>query len=382
MGSRHNRPVIQETRLIELFKELCLINAPALRERDCVAFTRRYLEQMGLEVWEDKAAEKLNGNANNLFAKLPGNTPGAPRIFFSAHFDTVEPTAGLVIQERDGVFYSSGDTILGADDKAGMAPAIEAVRVLQETGLPHGDIYLLFSCAEEIGLLGAAAMELKDLNLDYGFVFDTGPPVGSFVTKTANHDKLDIEIIGLPAHAGKDPEKGINAIQVAARAIDGMRLGRIGPETTANLGRIEGGTADNVVCARVHIRAEARSTSVEELDAQTDHMIQRFEAAAAEFGATVKIDHQRHYRAYHVPDDAKVVQVGQRAARNLGYDPVLRTTLGGSDANIFNAMGIPTIVCGTGMEKIHTHEEFVARKDLVALARLAVELATTAASGN
>jgi len=371
--------MINESRLIELFLELCRINAPALQERDSVAWTKAYLQNVGLEVQEDDAGGKIGGNANNLIATLKGNKPGAPRIYFSAHFDTVEPTAGLQIEERDGVFYSDGTTILGADDKGGMAPAIEVVHTLLENGEPHGDIVLLLSVAEEIGLKGAAALDIESLGLDFGYVIDTGPPVGSFVTRTATHDKLDITVYGKPAHSGKDPEKGINAIQVAADAISKMKVGRVGPETTANLGIIEGGTAVNVVCPEVRIRAEARSTSVAELDAQVNHMIAEFERAATAWSTTVKIVHDRHYVSYQIPDEAPVVQIAQRASRALGFDPVLRTTLGGSDANVYNAKGVPSIVVATGMDKIHTHEEFISRKDLIDTARLLYQIAIEAA---
>jgi tripeptide aminopeptidase len=371
--------MIQEERLVRLFLDLCAINAPALRESESVAWTKGYLESIGLDVHEDRAGEKIGGNANNVIAWLRGTLPDAPRVFLSAHFDTVEPTEGLVIEERDGVFVSASDTILGADDKGGMAPAIEAVHALKESGKPHGDVCLLLSVAEEIGLKGAEAMEIQELGLDFGYVLDTGPPVGSYVTRTATHDKLDILIHGKPAHAGKDPENGINAMQVAAAAIQGMSLGRTGPETTANLGIIEGGTAVNVVCPFVKIRAEARSTSLDELDAQVGHMVQRFEQAAAEFGTTVEIDHARHYYSYHVPEDAPVVQVAQRASRALGLEPTLRTTLGGSDANVFNAKGLPSIVVATGMEFIHTHDERISRRDLVDTARLAYQLLLEAA---
>lgn len=372
--------VINADRLLALFKDLILIDAPALQEKECVAFTKLYLEKIGLEVWEDEGAAAIGGNANNLIAKLPGNLPGAPKIFLSAHFDTVEPTAGLNIVEKDGVLYSDGTTILGADDKGGMAPAIEAVQAILETGAPHGDVYLLLSCAEEIGLKGAAALKIEELNLDFGYVLDTGPPVGSFVTRTAFHDRLDVTVAGKPAHSGKDPENGINAIQVAADAIAQMRLGRIGPETTANFGLISGGTAVNVVCPFVKLRGEARSTSKEELEAQIDHMIQCFEAAAAKWGAEVKIEHDRHYAAYSIPEDHPVVQVAVRASRALGFEPTLRTTLGGSDANVYNAKGVPCIVVATGMDKIHTHDECIAIKDLSDTARLTYELIVQSAA--
>jgi len=374
--------VINEERLVSLFKNLCLINAPSLLESDCVAWTKRYLEQIpGIEVFEDEGGKAIGGNANNLIVKLPANKAGLPRIFLSAHFDTVEPTDGLIITERDGVFYSDSDTILGSDDKGGMAPAIEVLHCFTESGDDHGDIYLLLSCAEEIGLLGAGALKIEDYDFDFGFVLDTGPPVGSFVTRTATHDKLDIRILGKPAHAGKDPEKGINSIQVLARAVDGMKLGRIGPEATANLGSVHGGTGTNVVCAEVVVKAEARSTDVQELDAQVDHMIQRFEQAAREFGAEVQIKHSRQYNSYSLPEDSPVVVIAQRASKVLGFDPVLRTTLGGSDANVYNAKGVPTIVVATAMDKIHTHDECMSRQGLIDTAKLAYQICIETAKG-
>ncbi len=373
--------MINEERLVLLFKSLCLIDAHSLQERECVQSVRSRLDGMGLEVWEDDAGAKIGGNANNLIARMPGNAQGAPKIFFSAHFDTVEPTTGLIIEERDGVFYSASDTILGADDKAGMAPIIEAVQSIIDEGVPHGEVLLLFSVAEEIGLLGAHALEIEKLGLDFGYVLDTGPPVGSFVTRTANHDKLDIVIQGKPAHSGKNPEDGVSALEVAAEAISRMRLGRIDEETTANIGLIQGGTAVNIVCPYVKMRGEARSTDVAKLDAQVDHMVQTFEEAARRRGAIVVIDHHRHYSSYNISEVAEVVKVAQRASKNCGHDPALRTTLGGSDANVYNTKGVPTIVAATGMDKIHTHDECISRKDLVATAHLVRELIVESAKG-
>lgn len=366
--------MINEERLVDLFLNLIQIDAPSLQEADCISWTKSHLESLGFEVHEDDAGSKIGGNGNNLIVWMRGTLPEAPRVFLSAHFDTVEPTAGLIVEENDGVFTSASDTILGADDKGGMAPAIEACLALRESGEPHGDICLLLSVAEEIGLKGAAALNIEELDLDFGYVLDTGPPVGTFVTKTAFHDKLDVEIIGKPAHAGKDPEKGINAIQVLASAVEGMRLGRIGPETTANIGTVQGGTGTNVVCANVKLKAEARSTSKEELEAQVDHMIRRFEESATKWGAQVNIDHVRHYSAYNIDPASKVVKIAQEASRDLGFEPTLRTTLGGSDANVYNAKGVPCIVVATGMDKIHTHDELISRKDLVDTARLTLEI--------
>ncbi len=366
--------MINEQRLIALFKELCLIDAPSLKEAQSVRFVRSYLEGLGMEVSEDRAGEKIGGEANNLIARLPATQVGGPRIFLSAHFDTVEPTAGLKIREVDGVFSSESETILGADDKAGMAPAIEAVHALIESHEPHCEVLLLLSVAEEIGLKGAAALEIEELDCDFGYVLDTGPPVGSFVNRTASHDKINARIIGKPAHSGKDPEKGISAIEVAAAAISRMKLGRLGPELTANVGILRAGTAVNVVCPRAELFAEARGTDKEELRAQVDHMIGELERAARERGARVEVDYERHYESYFVEETSPVAQVAIAASKSIGLEPTMRTTLGGSDANIYNAKGVPTLVVATGMEHIHTHDESVSRASLVQNAELCLRL--------
>jgi tripeptide aminopeptidase len=327
------------------------------------------LKDLGLAWREDGAAAEINGECGNLIVEVPGSLSG-PRIFFSAHLDTVEPTAGLRIQEADGALRSDGTTILGADDKGGLAPILEAIRSLKEDGEAHVPITLLFSVAEEIGLLGAAAMKIEELNLDFGFVFDTGPSVGSFVVRTAYHDALNARIVGRPAHAGKSPEEGINALEVAALAISRMKLGRIGPETTASFNRVHGGTAVNVVCPFVELEGEVRSTCLIELQNQADHMIQELVRAADQFGAEVHVDHHRHYSGYLVSEDHPCVRIALAAARSRGHEHPLRTTLGGSDANIFNARGLVCIVAGTGMEKIHTHEEFIRLDDLVESAEM------------
>ncbi len=366
--------MVNEERLVALFQRLCQINAPPLQERASVDFVASYLSRLGLEVWEDKAGGRLGGNANNLYARLPGTKAGVPGIFFSAHFDTVEPTEGLRIVEREGCFYSDGSTILGADDKAGMAPAIEAVECLRELGIDRGDVFLVFTVAEEIGLKGARESVVEDLGVQFGYVLDTGPPVGSFINKVGSHDKFVARILGKPAHSGKDPEEGISAIQACARGIAKMKLGRIDEETTANVGLIRGGTAMNVVPAQVEVVGEARSYDVRKLEEQMHHMRSCLEEGARGMGAEVDWKEERMYLGYEIPDSADVLRVARESARRLGFEGSVRATLGGSDANVFNAKGVLALVCGTGMRDIHTHKESVSRKDLVDLARLLVEI--------
>lgn len=367
--------MINESRLFELFENLCKINAPPLREADSVEWTKNYLLNIpGVSVWEDDASSKIGGNANNLIAKLPANVQGMPSIFFSAHFDTVEPTEGLEIEIRDDVYYSKSDTILGADDKGGMAPAIEALHSVQEQKIPHGDLFLVLTCAEEIGLKGAFACDIASLGCSFGYVLDTGPPVGSFVNRVGSQNKIYAKIIGKPAHAGKDPEHGINAIQAASAGIAQMKLGRIDEHTTANVGIMQAGTATNVVPAQAVISMEARSLDMRKMQQQTQHMIDCLEKSARQYGAQCEVQVERMYEGYDIPETEPVVAIALNAAKKLGWEYPLRWTLGGSDANAFNANGVRTIVCGTGMKEIHTHNEHISKQDLVGLTQLVIEI--------
>jgi tripeptide aminopeptidase len=355
---------VKQDRLVELFTTLCSINSPSRQEREVAEYVKGFLRGLGLEVREDHAAQQVEGNANNLIATLPANISGVPRIFFSAHLDTVEPNPNVKIIQENGIIRTDGSTILGADDKAGVSAILEAIRIVVENNLPHGQIQLLFTVCEEIGLRGARAMDLSLVESDFGFVYDSGPPIGTVVSQTPTHDTLEVRLIGKPAHAGVEPEKGINAIEIAAHAIARMRLGRLDEETTANIGTIHGGHAINIVCPEVHLRAEARSRTIAKVNAQVAHMIECFERAAQERGGRAEIHHERHYEGYQLTEEDLPVRVVHAAARKIGLEPLMRPTGGGADANIFIARGLPCCVVGTAMEKVHTHEEFVQVENL------------------
>lgn len=371
--------MINQQRLVDLFLAMCRVNTPPRQEKPLVDMIQSKLEAMGLTCVQDEAHKETGGDSGNLIATLPGSIPSAPPIFFSAHFDTVEPNPNVHIVIEDGVIRTDGTSILGADDKGGMAPIIEAIHVLQEQSIPHGDIQLLLSVSEEIGLLGAKHIDRSLIRARMGFVLDTGPPVGTIVYTAPTQDSFDIVITGRPAHAGFEPEKGISAIQVAARAIERMRLGRIDPETTANIGVIQGGQATNVVCPEVLIRAEARSRDPQKLAVQVQHMADTFHEAAADFGAGIDITITHMYDTYCLKESDPVIRIAQMAARAIGLETGLRAAGGGSDANVYNAMGLPACVLGTGMRNIHTHQECIAISDLVKSAEWVVAIAQVTA---
>jgi len=371
--------LMDSERLIEQFLALVHVDSPPTRERKVMLLLAPQLEALGFSVTFDQAGGAVGGDVGNLIATLSGNRPGARPIFFSAHVDTVAPTAGIRTIVADGVIRTDGSTILGADDKAAVAAIVEAVRHVVTYDLPHGELQILFSICEEIGLKGAAAMDYSLVAAEMGFVFDSGQPVSGVVIQSPTHDKIHAIVHGRKAHAGSAPEDGINAIQAAAAGIARMRLGRIDVETTANVGTIQGGEATNVIPDRVELLAEARSRDDRKLERQVSQMIGAIEEGAAEYGARVEVETTRHYSGFHLSDDDPVVRMACDAIRSLSMQPKLLPSGGGSDANVFNARGLPAVVLGVGYRNIHTHAESIAIEDLISTSRLVAALIETAA---
>jgi len=289
--------------------------------------------------------------------------------------DTVTPGRGIQPRlDDDGYIRSDGTTILGSDDKAGLAAMLEAIRVLKEDGLPHGPIQFVITVGEEAGLVGARAMDPSRLRARYGFALDSNGSIGDIAVAAPTQAKIEIVIRGKSAHAGVNPEDGISAIQVAAKAVSRMPLGRIDAETTANIGRFEGGGPTNIVCDYVKLDAEARSIRQEKLDRQVAAMKEAVESAAAEFGASAEFASEIIYPAFSFGDDDEVVQIAKAAIAAMGRSPRTFPSGGGSDANVFNGKGVPTVNLAVGYEDIHTTKERIKADDLTAAAELVLAI--------
>jgi tripeptide aminopeptidase len=368
---------VNESRLVNEFLELVQIDSETGDEKRISEVLKSKLSALGLEVKVDDSWQKTGHGAGNLIAKLKGNAP-ASRLLMTAHMDTVAPGKGVKPVVQNGYIRSDGTTILGSDDKAGIAAILEGIRILQESGATHGDIQLIITAGEESGLAGAKALDPQQLEADYGFAFDSSGPVGDIITAAPTQVKLKAMILGRSAHAGVNPEDGISAIQVASKAIAQMPLGRIDRDTTANIGRFEGGGATNVVCDRVDIYAEARSLVQDKVDVQVQRMREAFVQTAAMFGATAEVDVTLMYPAYRFRDEDKVVQTAHKAVTRIGRTPRILSSGGGSDANIFSSYGVPTINLAIGYEQIHTKHECMPIRELVKAAELVVALSQEA----
>ena len=374
--------MIDKARLKERVLELVRIDSLSRKERAIALRLKEILEALGGVVFMDDAGSAVGGEVGNLVAHFDGNVEGAEAMLLSAHMDTVAPGEGVTPVVDGDVIRSDGTTVLGGDDKSGLAIILEVLQAVREEEVPHGHIDVVFTICEEVGLLGAKHLDLGLVRAKTGLVLDSDS-IGFLITKAPAVNHLEFEVHGLEAHAGICPERGISAIQVAARGIAAMRLGRIDEDTTANLGLVSGGTAVNIVPNRVMLTGEVRSHDEEKLERQTQAMVACLQDAAA--GATLELDGRLHetrvesrvrreYDRMDVSHDTAIVQRVHEAARNLGLAVDTVAKGGGCDANVLNKRGLQVANLASGMRDIHTVHEWLDVNDLVTAARIIHEV--------
>ncbi len=381
--------MINHERLKNLLIELIKIDSLSRKEYDVAMRLKREMEELGASVQVDDAGEKVGGNVGNLIAHFPGSLSSASPLLLSAHMDTVVPGEGIIPILDGDILRTDGRTVLGGDDKSGVAIICETLRVMQENRIPYGPVDVVFTICEEAGLIGAKCLDVSKLRAGTGLVLDSDS-VGFLFTKAPAANRMEFHVYGLEAHAGVCPEKGINAIKVAADGISHMRLGRIDHETTANMGVIEGGMAVNIVPNQVTLRGEARSHSHEKLDRQTEHMRRCLEEAAERYVLALDGKHYRarveakiehDYDRMDVPDNAPIVNLVHAAAKKLQLEVKTLATGGGCDANVFNQKGLVVANLSTGMRDIHTVNEWLDLKDLNLSAQMVLEIVRLNAAG-
>jgi len=371
--------MINHERVIADFMDLVQINSPTRSERQIADILTTRLIQLGCTVTEDQAGQKIGGNAGNLIACLPGTVATAPVLMLGAHMDCVSPCENVRPQRKEGKITSSGDTVLGSDDKAGIAAILEALQTIKEQNVVHGDIQIVFSIAEEGGLHGAKNIDRSLLKADFGYELDSSGHPGEIITKAPGQNQMKFTVHGKAAHAGIAPETGINAIMIASKAIAKLRQGRIDEETTANIGIIRGGIATNIVPDQTEVICETRSRDLKKLEELTNQVCETFNQTAVDNGATVDIVVERKYDPYVLTEESCTVKLAFQAANAAALLPRFEATGGGSDANFFNLYGIETAVLGIGMQNCHTLEEFIKEEDLCNTAKWVVEIIKAAA---
>ena len=373
---------VNRERLAESFTELCEIDSPSRREGRISRRLQELFRELGAaEIIEGDSARETGAECGNLIVRFDGRLEVEP-IFLSCHMDTVEPAEGVRVRREGDLFTSAGDTILGSDDKSGIAACIEALRLLRETGTPHRPVELVITTCEEIGLVGAKALDPKLVRAREGYALDSSG-FARVITHAPAANRLTITVSGVAAHAGLHPEWGVNAVLVAAQALARVPNGRIDDETTANFGTIVGGTASNIVPERVVIEAEVRSHSVDKLERVTRQIEAIFHETVAAWEdptgqalgrPAVEVAVRPDFPVMRLDRDDRVIRRVDAAARAIGLELSYERAGGGSDANIFNGHGLATAIIATGMTNVHSTSEQVTLQDMVDLTRLLVAL--------
>lgn len=370
--------MINPERLILEFKTLLSIESPSLKEGKLAYYLADLFDALGYVSFFDRSSEATGSEVGNLILKIPGNIESTP-LLFCAHLDTVGPYENIEIIEEGDILKSNGKTILGADDKAGIAILVEIAKILKENPFPHPPLEFVFTTAEEIGLLGAKNLDFKHLRASYGFILDGENPEEIILAAPSSYQFI-LKVYGKSAHAGIEPEKGINAIKILAQIVANLPAGRLDEETTMNIGKINGGNYVNIVPDLAFVEGEIRSHNEnklenlkKEIEEITNDIISHYPHKIENL-PSYHLHFKNVFKAFRIAEDDPLVQVVKKAGVNLGLDLKFKRKEGGSDANIFNERGIKSLILGTGMQRVHTTEEFIKKSDLIKAANLVLEI--------
>ena len=347
-----------DNRLIEFFLDLVRINALSGEERPVADYIIEHLRNLGLDPQEDQVNKNNGGSSGNVLCRVGED----PESVLLSHMDTARPTAGVHPVVTDDRITSDGNTVLGVDNRSGIAILLATVEQAVAQPAEFSDFLVCFTICEETSLLGSKGLVLPE-TIRMGYAFDSSLRPGHFIHGSYGAKRFNIEIHGKAAHSGIEPENGINAIQVAARGIDNIPHGRIDEVTTINLASIAGGSAINVVPDEVTLSGEIRSRDRETIDSILSNVEERFRAVSDEFNASATTKSEWDFVPYKVDEQDAAYQRLVNAYHSLGLEPVPHITPAGSDANSLNGKGIPSLNIGIGAQNPHSNDEFILLED-------------------
>ncbi len=354
------------------FKELVPIANPSGKEDQVRQYIADHLNALGF-------SDQIIDDAGNLLVRIAGDS-AKDTFLLSAHMDSVPPCEGIeaIEDSTDGrpIIRSAGKTILGADDKSGIAVMLAVAKKLHET--PQDDrhpVEFLFSTQEEVGLLGLKAFDITASQAAMGFVLDGEGNIGDIFHAGPTQKSLIFELEGLRSHAGIAPEAGVSAIEMAVHLCGSLPSGRLSPETTMNLGVIQGGDAMNIVAPSTVIRGEARSHDNEALDRLMKQVHEVCQEIQEQFPrGAIRFNPIHKYDGFVVPKDHPAVLRAASACRKLGIEPSILPMNIGSDAHILNHKNIPSVVLGMGFHFSHSLGEFIYVDELEQVTQWVLEI--------
>ncbi len=344
-----------------------------------------------------------------IFATVPGNTAGAPTIAFNAHIDTnpensgkdVNPqvirgyTGGDILLPRDPsqvirvaenpelnnllgktIITTDGTTLLGADDKAGIAVIVEAARILTANPqIPHGPVRIVFTCDEEIGF-GVKHLEPSQIGAEVAYTLD-GMGAGEIEAETFSADAATVTVTGVNIHPSIGKGRMVNAVRLAAQFIDRLPKRRMSPETTD--GRegflhpltIEGGTG------QVKIGFLLRDFDTAQLSVQADLLRELARQVERDFPeARIEVAVRKQYRNMRdgIAKHPSAVTFAELATRRAGLEPKHKSIRGGTDGSQLTEKGLPTPNLSTGEHNPHSPLEWTCLEEMEAAVHVLIEL--------
>lgn len=354
---------MKNQRMFEELVELMQIDVSSGQEMEIADYLVKKLEQLGFSVSRDEAGETFGGVCGNILAVREGEKEGA--VAFCSHMDRVPGGLGIRPVEENGILKSSGDTILAADDLSGVAAILEGARQAVESGKALPRLEILFTVGEEAGLYGAKAFDISKLESKMMYVLDSPGRIGRVVNGAPGRALLEAQVFGKAAHAGNEPEKGIDAAKIMAEMLATMETGRLDADTTSNFSSLWSKTskAMNVVCDHAILRGEMRSRESEKLDRYEAYFREHCQAVADKRGATVTFQRENTFLPFHIPEESDIIRIIQEVFTEMGIETVINAGGGGMDANIFNQKGITCVGVATGYFKNHSVEEYLHLED-------------------
>jgi tripeptide aminopeptidase len=356
-------------RLIDLFLEVARINALSGNEKPLADYIKSFLAKNNYFVSEDNSKEFTRSNSGNLICKIGS---GGKFVLLS-HMDTARPTENVKPIVFEDKITSSGDTVLGVDNRAGVAVLLYTLEKIAQENIPVKDFTVAFTTCEETTLFGSKNLGING-EIKNGFIFDSGYRPGNFIYSACGAIGLKIKIIGKASHSGISPEKGINSMLAAVNAISKLPLGRIDEETTMNIGLLKSGSAVNVIPELTELEGEVRSFNLKKAEDNFNLLVNIFKEEADKVGAKTEIDYFWDFMPYTILETTYVYKETVKAINKVGLKPIPKISLGGSDANSLNGRGIESINLGIGAQNPHSNDEFIFIEDLIKSAEIALEL--------
>ena|ERR1017187_3480664 len=356
-------------RIIEIFLQAACINAISGSEKPVADFIKSFLSNYNYKVTEDDSRKFTSSNSGNLICKIG---TGGDSLLLS-HMDTARPTVNTKPIIKEDRIVSNGDTVLGVDNRAGVAVLLYLLEKIAKENIPVKDFTVAFTTCEETTLFGSKNLDING-NIKKCFVFDSGYRPGNFIYSSCGAIGFNMKITGKASHSGISPEKGINSLQAAAKAISKLPLGRIDEETTMNIGNLKSGSAVNVIPEFTELEGEVRSFDLQKAENYFEALVETFKQEAEAIDARIEHDHFWDFKPYIIKEYADVYKEAVRAISSAGLTAIPKISLGGSDANSLNGRGIESINLGIGAQNPHSNDEFIYIEDLVNSSEIALEL--------